>query len=74
MFIIIAKIFAIIGFLLITWGIFAKNEVKQDWIFILGSLGLLIYSISIRDPIFIPLQIIFISASLYEIYKIKKKK
>jgi len=65
------KFFGAIGLLLITWAIFAKGEVKQDIIFILGGLGLLVYSISLRDPIFIPLQIVFIIASLYEIVKIK---
>ncbi len=67
----LARIFGVIGLLLITWAIFAKNEIKQDIIFVLGGLGLLVYSISLRDPIFIPLQIVFIIASLYEILKIK---
>ena len=70
---IITKIFGAIGLLLITWGIFAKNEIKQDWIFVLGGLGLLVYSIYLKDPIFIPLQIIFVGASLFEIYKLSKK-
>jgi len=68
------KLSGAVGLILITWGIFAKKEIKQDWIFALGGLFLLVYSISLRDPIFIPLQIVFIIASLYEIYKIKSKK
>jgi len=67
------KIAGAIGLLLITWGIFIKKEIKQDWIFALGGLFLLGYSISLRDPIFIPLQIVFVLASLYEIMKLKKK-
>jgi len=70
---IIAKMFGVIGVLLITWGIYAKKETSQDWIFVAGGLCLLAYSSYLRDPIFIPLQIIFTAASLYEIYKIKSK-
>lgn len=69
-----AKIFGVIGVLFITYGIYAKKEVNQDWIFATGGLFLLAYSTYLRDPIFIPLQIIFTAASLYEIYKIKTKK
>ncbi|MBI2444607.1 MAG: YgjV family protein [Candidatus Magasanikbacteria bacterium] len=67
------KILGVIGVLLITYGIYIKNEIKQDWIFVLGGLCLLAYSIYLRDPIFIPLQIIFTTASGYEIYRIKSK-
>jgi len=67
------KIVGAIGLILITGGIFVKNEIKQDWIFSLGGIFLLAYSIYLKDPIFIPLQIIFTLASLYEIYTLKKK-
>ena len=70
---IIFKILGAIGLILITIGIFAKKETNQDWIFIAGGSCLLVYSIYLKDPIFIPLQIIFVLASLYEIYKIKSK-
>jgi hypothetical protein len=68
------KILGACGLLFITWGIFIKDEIKQDWIFVTGGLLLLVYSISLRDPIFIPLQIIFTLASFYEIVMIKQKK
>lgn len=71
---IITKIFGALGLILITWGIFAKNEKKQDWIFAGGGLFLLTYSIYLKDPIFIPLQIVFVGASLYEIYTLRKNK
>ena len=71
---ILPKILGSLGLIFITLGIFTKDEVKQDWIFATGGLLLLVYSISLRDPIFIPLQIIFILASLYEIIMIKQKK
>ncbi|PIZ95574.1 MAG: hypothetical protein COX81_00715 [Candidatus Magasanikbacteria bacterium CG_4_10_14_0_2_um_filter_37_12] len=71
---IIIKIIGAIGLVLITWGIFIKKETRQDYIFVLGGLFLLTYSIHLKDPIFIPLQIVFVLASLYEIHKIKKIK
>jgi len=71
---IFVKIMGAIGLLLITSGIFIKNEIKQDWIFIAGGFGLLIYSLWLKDPIFVPLQIIYIGASLYEIIILTKKK
>lgn len=58
--------------LLISGGILKKKETSQDWIFVAGGLCLLVYSIYLKDPIFIPLQIIFIGASLYELHKLKK--
>lgn len=67
------KLFGAIGLVVITYGIFAKKELDQDYCFVIGGIGLLVYSISLRDPIFVPLQIIFTGASLYEIYKLKKK-
>ena len=66
----IVKAHGATGLLLITWGIFVKKETKQDWMFSLGGLFLLAYSIYLKDPIFITLQIVFTLASLYEIYKI----
>lgn len=71
---VITKGFGVVGLLLITYGIFAKKEVTQDWIFIFGGFGLLIYSWYLRDPIFVPLQMVFILASAYELCKLKKKK
>ncbi len=59
-----------VGMLLITTGILIKKEIKQDWLFVAGGTLLLVYSIYLHDPIFIPLQIIFTATSLYEIYKI----
>jgi len=71
---IIAKISGIIGLLLITYGIFIKKERRRDKEFALGGLFLLFYSIYLKDLIFVILQIVFISANLYEVYKLRKKK
>lgn len=69
-----ARIAGIIGLLAITVGIFAKNERQQDIIFVIGGLGLLAYSIALKDPIFIPLQLVFVSASAFELVKLKRNK
>lgn len=69
---ILPKLFGAVGLIIITTAVFAKSEKKQDWLFILGGLALLVYSISLRDPIFVPLQIIFILASAYELFTLKK--
>ncbi len=61
------KIIAILGLLLISYGVSVKKATKRDEIFVAGGVCLLIYSIYLRDPIFIPLQIVFIISSLYEI-------
>ena len=68
------KLLGGLGLILISKGIFEKNEKRQDWIFALGGFFLLLYSIYLKDPIFIPLQIVFISASFYELHKLKTKK
>lgn len=71
---ILTKILGAIGLILITWGIFEKNIRKRDRIYVIGGSGLLIYSLYLKDPIFIPLQIIFIIASAVHIYQLKKKR
>ena len=63
-------IISIFGMLLIAAGILIKNETKQYWSFVAGGILLLFYSIYLRDPVFIPLQIIITSANLYKLYKI----
>ena len=62
-----------LGLLLVTAGILLHGNPKQNWLFTLGGIGLLAYSTYLKDPVFIPLQIVFTAASLYEIYKLKKK-
>lgn len=74
MFDILPKLLGAAGLVCITYGIFLKREVRQDMVFALGGFLLLVYSISVKDPIFIPLQIVFTGASIYEIYAIRKKK
>jgi len=58
-----------IGLLCITSGIFIAQELRRDLVFMLGGSLLLVYSIALRDPVFIPLQIIFILASGFNILR-----
>lgn len=71
----IFKIFGVIGMLLKIWGILspADEDQKRNILFALGGLFLLVYSLYLKDPIFIPLQIIFIASSIYDFYIIKKQ-
>lgn len=65
-------IFGIIGVVIIAIAVWVKNERKQDILFILGGLFLLVYSIAIHNLIFIVLQIIFSGSALIEFIKLKK--
>lgn len=67
----IFKILGVLGLILITIATLIRNRKEEHYLFILGGTLLLLYSISIKDPIFIPLQIVFIIASIY--YLIKKR-
>ncbi|HMP85449.1 MAG TPA: YgjV family protein, partial [Candidatus Paceibacterota bacterium] len=67
-------IFGIIGLLAISFAIWIKNDKQQDIIFIFGGIFLLIYSIFIKDLVFIFLQLIFILSAIIELIKIKKIK
>lgn len=61
--------FGIIGLLIISCAIWIKNENRQNILFILGGLALLIYSILISDLIFIILQVVFILSAAIELFK-----
>ncbi|MFH1590212.1 MAG: hypothetical protein ABIB43_06615 [archaeon] len=69
----IFKIIGIIGLLLITAGILLRKRKFEDILYIFGGAFLLIYSISIKDMIFIVLQIIFTIAAVYDYIRLKKK-
>ena len=65
-------IFGIIGLLIITYAVWVRRERKQDRLFVLGGIALLVYSWSIGDWVFIILQIVFIASALFELRKLKK--
>lgn len=65
---ILLKIIGITGLLLITWGVTINSAQKRDWLFILGGIALLAYSIYIGDIIFIILQTVYILVTGYHRY------
>ena len=71
---IVFKILGAIGLIFITVGVLTKDRINQNIFFIFGGFLLLSYSTWIQDPIFIPLQIIFIAAAIYELFKLEFKK
>jgi len=62
-----------IGLVVISIAIWFKNEKKQDFLFIIGGLALLVYSLYIKNIIFVILQLVFIISSMAEIIKLNKK-
>ena len=69
---IIFKIIGSIGLLLISAGVVIKGRQRQNILYISGGISLLIYSIELRDMIFIILQVVFILAAIYDESKTMK--
>ncbi len=65
------KLLGALGLLFITAGVF-KRQTSQALLFAVGGGLLLIYSLYLRDPVFIPLQLVFIGSSLYQFHQLKK--
>lgn len=61
------QVFGVIGLLCITAGVLLRRRQLQDEFYVAGGIGLLIYSISIQDWIFIVLQVIFILVAVYDL-------
>ncbi|MEK6926596.1 MAG: hypothetical protein AABW50_04935 [Nanoarchaeota archaeon] len=67
----IFKIIGALGLFLILIGIIKKNRKKQDYFYITGGILLLVYSIYIKDIIFVILQSVFTIAAVYDLKKRK---
>jgi lipid-A-disaccharide synthase-like uncharacterized protein len=67
----IFRTIAALGVILLSIGIISKKRVKQNLFYIFGGLFLEIYSIFIGDYIFMLLQLIFVFAAVYDLYKLK---
>jgi hypothetical protein len=65
------KLIGAAGIILISIGILARKRIVQDSYYVLGGICLEAYSIYIGDMIFIVLQILFTSAALHDIIKIR---
>lgn len=62
-------VLGIIGLLLISCGVLLHKRRWQDELYTIGGFFLLAYSISVRDWIFIVLQVIFIGVAIYDLSK-----
>ena len=69
----IFHLLAILGLLILTFGILAKKEKQRNILFLIGGILLTTYSVYIKDMIIISLQIIFTLAAGYKLIKIRKK-
>ena len=67
-------IFGIIGLITLTYAVWIKDSRRRGILAAMGGAFMLVYSISIRDAIFIILQTVFIISSLIEVVKMSKKK
>jgi lipid-A-disaccharide synthase-like uncharacterized protein len=67
-------VFGIVGLLLISYGLWVKNERHQDVVFIFGGIALLAYSIYIQDIIFIVLQAVFLVSAAIELIKLSRRR
>lgn len=65
-------IFGIVGLVIISIAVWINKEKKQDVLFVVGGVSLLVYSLSIKDVIFSILQIVFIISALAELIKLRK--
>jgi len=65
------KLFGIVGLLLIIFGVLLKKRKQKDLFFIFGGVCLEIYSIYLKDPIFIILQAVFILSAVYDYFRKK---
>ncbi len=67
----IFQIIGAIGLLLISVGVLGTDRRKQNYLYVLGGVSLEVYSVYLQDPIFIILQVVFIGAALYDLFKHK---
>lgn len=67
----IYKLIGIFGLILICLGMIVKNRKKRDIFSFLGGIGLLIYSIYLKDMIFIILQATYTIVVVVDYFKQK---
>lgn len=70
----IFKIIGALGIVLISIAILVKSRTKRNILYIAGGICLEIYSISIKDAVFIILQIIFTGVAVFDLIKTMSKK
>ncbi|MBI4116468.1 YgjV family protein [Candidatus Pacearchaeota archaeon] len=65
------SLLAVIGLLILTWGILTKKDNKRNFLFLIGGALLIIYSIYIKDIIIVAVQVIFTLAAGYKLWRKK---
>lgn len=68
---VIFKICGVVGLILVTWGVTIRQAEKRDKLFIFGGALLLVYSVYLKDLIFIALQSFYIIITTYHLHKSK---
>lgn len=68
------KIIGVIGLVLICAGMIVKNRKTRDILSFFGGIGLLLYSIYLKDIIFIILQTVYIIVVVIDYFKQINKK
>ncbi|MFH1171079.1 MAG: hypothetical protein V1778_00890 [bacterium] len=68
------RLIGAVGLALICIGLLLRQRRRQDLLFILGGIGLETYSIAIKDPIFIILQLAFICSAPYDLIRHRRVK
>lgn len=71
---IIIHVVAMLGVLLITYAVFLEAEKRQDFVFLIGGMCLMVYALSLKSPIFVLAMLGLITASTYEIIQIMRGK
>ena len=71
---ILYRVCGVLGLIFIILGIFLKKKKEEDIAFVVGGILLTIYSIFLKDVLFIVLQIVFTLSSLYDYFKRKTHK
>jgi lipid-A-disaccharide synthase-like uncharacterized protein len=67
----IFTIIGILGLTSITIELLQREERKEDIFFLIGGILMLVYSIYLKNTIFIVLQAIFSLSAIWELIKIK---
>ncbi|MBU0761642.1 MAG: hypothetical protein KKD39_01340 [Candidatus Altiarchaeota archaeon] len=65
------KLVGVAGLLVVSVGVLTKERKKQNILYIIGGLLLELYSILLKDPIFIVLQLVFTLSAAYDLIKNK---
>ncbi|PIU22016.1 MAG: hypothetical protein COT14_03395 [Candidatus Diapherotrites archaeon CG08_land_8_20_14_0_20_30_16] len=63
------RVLGVLGLIFIILGVLLRKKKQEDLAFICGGILLCIYSIYLKDAIFIVLQIVFTCAAIYDYFK-----